>query len=234
MINREMLSAHYARGRGLEIGAYHSPFPIFRNQATVIYLDKRPHVELLEMKKQDKNIHPSAIIPFNELVDDGQTLSTISDSRYDFIISSHQLEHCASPLNALENQMRVLKPGGVGIYALPTRDNPIDKNRPVTSLNHIVDNYYLYNTYCDIESLENELEVHYLEYLRNVDHITGDEANQITRERIKSNADIHFHVFSQEVLIGMIAWTQECLKYSFHVELFNHVGQENFFVLRRI
>jgi SAM-dependent methyltransferase len=50
---------------------------------------------------------------------DGQFLATVPDSSVDFIHSSHSLEHMVSVAEALANWLRVLKPGGHLVIAVP-------------------------------------------------------------------------------------------------------------------
>lgn len=53
---------------------------------------------------------------------DAQYLAGIPDSKYDFVYSSHTLEHLPEAETALQNWWRVLKPGGYLILFLPHRD----------------------------------------------------------------------------------------------------------------
>ncbi len=50
---------------------------------------------------------------------DAQYLEIIQDSQFDFVYSSHTLEHMVSPRIALKNWWRVIKPGGYLILYLP-------------------------------------------------------------------------------------------------------------------
>jgi SAM-dependent methyltransferase len=50
---------------------------------------------------------------------DAQTLPEIADESFDFIHSSHCLEHCYDPTIALTNWLRVLKSGGYLIACFP-------------------------------------------------------------------------------------------------------------------
>lgn len=53
---------------------------------------------------------------------DAQELATVEDSEYDFVYSSHTLEHMVDPAVALRNWWRVLRPGGFLILYVPHRD----------------------------------------------------------------------------------------------------------------
>lgn len=50
---------------------------------------------------------------------DAQTLPEIPDDKFDFISSSHCLEHMRDPLEALTNWLRVIKPGGYIVITVP-------------------------------------------------------------------------------------------------------------------
>jgi SAM-dependent methyltransferase len=53
---------------------------------------------------------------------DAQRLDRIDDESFDFVYSSHTLEHVADPSEALRNWYRVVKPGGHLILFVPDRD----------------------------------------------------------------------------------------------------------------
>jgi hypothetical protein len=53
---------------------------------------------------------------------DAQYLSNVRDGSFDFVYSSHCLEHMVDPQVALNNWMRVLKVGGYGLVAVPDED----------------------------------------------------------------------------------------------------------------
>lgn len=57
-----------------------------------------------------------------DLTGDGTTLAGISDGMYDFVHSSHCLEHLADPVLALHNWLRVTKPGGHVIVVVPDEE----------------------------------------------------------------------------------------------------------------
>jgi SAM-dependent methyltransferase len=53
---------------------------------------------------------------------DAQYLATIPDSSFNFVHSSHCLEHMVDPKIAMQNWLRVLKPGGHLIVTIPDED----------------------------------------------------------------------------------------------------------------
>lgn len=53
---------------------------------------------------------------------DAQYLETVEDNTFDFVHSSHCLEHMVDPKIALEHWLRVLKPGGHLVITIPDED----------------------------------------------------------------------------------------------------------------
>ena len=53
---------------------------------------------------------------------DAQFMNGILDNSFDFVFSSHCLEHLNDPLEGLRNWVRVTRPGGYVVFALPEED----------------------------------------------------------------------------------------------------------------
>ncbi|HWT28289.1 MAG TPA: class I SAM-dependent methyltransferase [Methylophilaceae bacterium] len=53
---------------------------------------------------------------------DAQLLASVADEAFDFVHSSHCLEHMRDPREALQHWLRVLKPGGHLIVTVPDED----------------------------------------------------------------------------------------------------------------
>lgn len=53
---------------------------------------------------------------------DAQYMQTEADNSYDFVHSSHCLEHMQDPFQALENWVRICKPGGHLVLVVPDED----------------------------------------------------------------------------------------------------------------
>src|SRR5829696_5005639 len=68
-------------------------------------------------------------------------LNVIADATYDFLLSSHSLEHTANPVKALREWMRVIKPNGKLVLILPNKEYTFDHKRQYTSFAHLLDDY---------------------------------------------------------------------------------------------
>jgi len=53
---------------------------------------------------------------------DAQYLESVVDETLDFVVSSHCLEHLVDPYESLRNWIRVVKPGGYLVFAIPDED----------------------------------------------------------------------------------------------------------------
>src|ERR1035437_5071121 len=63
---------------------------------------------------------------------DGSDLSVIPDATYDFVLSSHNLEHFANPVRGIKEWQRVTKRGGSLILVLPHYKYTFDHRRVPT------------------------------------------------------------------------------------------------------
>ncbi len=135
--------------------------------------------------------------PGLQFIHDATDLTSIPDSTYDFLLSSHVLEHVANPLGALQEFNRVLKPGGSILLLVPNRVHTFDHRRPVTSFEHLQEDFAADRGEDDLTHVEEMLALH--------DLTMGPPAGTPAefRERTLRNAEnrcMHHHVFSLDVL----------------------------------
>lgn len=128
----------------------------------------------------------------NNFITEGATLEGIEDASYDFVLSSHNLEHIANPIKALQNWKRVLKPQGFLLLSLPDKTRTFDYLRPVTTLDHLREDYARDTTEHDMTHVE--------ELVTLWDYKKFPIANSIAehRERYRDNYHqrlVHHHVF---------------------------------------
>lgn len=64
----------------------------------------------------------TSIRPWDMPDGDAQLMESVKDSTYDFLVSSHCLEHLIDPYIALQNWIRIVKPGGHLIFTIPEED----------------------------------------------------------------------------------------------------------------
>ena len=129
---------------------------------------------------------------------DGTDLNKIKDSTYDFLLSSHNLEHIANPLKAIAEWRRVLKPGGFILLVLPDKNYTFDRKRDYTTFEHLVSDLKAGMGEDDLTHLPEILRLHDFA----LDPRAGNDLKAF-KERGEHNLQeraLHHHVFSQEVL----------------------------------
>lgn len=217
---RNEIAKQFIKGRGLEIGAFHNPWPIPPG-AQVVYCDQNCADWVI--KKYNWKGDPSRVVR-PDFIDNAQDLYDVPDNTFDFVIGSHVLEHCISPLTALTNHARVLKQGGVIIHAIPERTQTFDSSRSNATLECLIRD--------DIDSGYDNMMNHYADYFRHVDKIPENELEQRCKSAYYAKEDVHFHAWDQHVMRVMIDYA--CHKNNLHLELFKFVGHEVFVVMRKL
>lgn len=99
MNNYNFISKYFV-GKGVDIGG--KPDPL------AMYVDIFPLMENVKVWDLDDG--------------DAQFMESVKDNTYDFVCSSHCLEHLQNPEEGLANWIRVVKPGGYVIITVPDED----------------------------------------------------------------------------------------------------------------
>jgi SAM-dependent methyltransferase len=132
---------------------------------------------------------------------EGADLAMVPAGRYDFVLSSHMIEHTANPLRALAGWGRLLRPGGALILVAPHRDGTFDHRRPVTTLAHLVADFEHGTGEDDLTHLAEVLDLH------DVSRDPGVADAAAFRERASRNAEIrslHHHVFDTRLAVAAV------------------------------
>lgn len=146
--------------------------------------------------------HPQRA-PGRQYVLEATDLAAIAPSSYDFVLSSHSLEHIANPLRAVREWTRVLRADGSLVLVVPHKDFTFDHRRPVTTFAHLVDDFEAGRGEDDTTHVEEILSLHDL----GRDPAAGD-ANAF-RERSLRNVEnrcLHHHVFDAELVTRVTEW----------------------------
>jgi SAM-dependent methyltransferase len=139
--------------------------------------------------------------PGRQYVAEATDLSAIPSEFYDFLLSSHTIEHTGNPIKALREWIRVVKPGGLFVIIVPHRDGTFDHRRPTTSLAHLIEDFERGTTEADLTHLEEILSLHDLSR----DPEAGDiEAFAARGRRNFENRCLHHHVFDTRSAVDMI------------------------------
>ncbi|ORB05988.1 hypothetical protein BST30_12110 [Mycobacterium mantenii] len=138
-----------------------------------------------------------------QFITDATDLHGIDAARYDFALSSNCLEHIANPIKALLEWNRVLKAGGGLILVVPNKEHNFDHRRPVTTFEHLVDDFTRRVGEDDLTHLAEILALHDLR--------RDPPAGGLKHFRHRSlknfqNRTLHHHVFD----VGLIEETLDC------------------------
>lgn len=150
--------------------------------------------------KYDSN-HP----PGRQFISEATDLHEIPSGQYDFILSSHVIEHIANPVKALLEWIRVLKNDGVLIIILPDKDGAFDHKRKITPLEHMIEDFNNERGENDLTHLDEILELH--------DLSRDPQAGTFEEFKVRSlknfeNRCLHHHVFNLYSAVGLIDYVQ--------------------------
>lgn len=124
-------------------------------------------------------------------------LSGIANASYDFVLSSHCLEHTANPLGALREWRRVVRPGGHLVLLLPNPTGTFDHRRPITTIDHLKADAAARTGEGDLTHLDEILSLHDLDR----DPKAGSAAEFRARSlRNRENRCLHHHVFDSALM----------------------------------
>lgn len=219
LFNRYSLAFLYLKREGIEIGALHNPL-FAPPWARVSYVDR---MTVAALREQYPELRDEKLVAV-DIVDDGERLETIADCSQDFVIANHFVEHCENPLLALENMLRVLRPGGVVFLALPDMRYSFDRDRQATTLEHLLRDYH--------EGPHGSRRGHFEEWVRLVDKIADDAAAGQQVERLLAQGySIHFHAWTQREMVELLLYLQSL--HPFDIELMVRNRGEILFIIRK-
>ena len=134
----------------------------------------------------------------NVIVADVTDMKQIKNEKYDFCISSNNLEHVANPLKAVEECLRVIKSKGLLLLLVPYKEKCFDHAREYDTFEHILDDYNKGIKEDDISHLDEILKKHDFsmdEGCKSVDEFMKRANNNY------ENRCLHHHVFDEGLLI---------------------------------
>lgn len=202
---------YYCLGRGLEIGPGEHPLPLQGRELT--YYD---------MKGAGGTVFGRRTIAGFPVVEGHAEFLSQDFPRghFDFLASSHVLEHCKRPISTLGHWASVVRAGGFLWLAVPLKDECFDRDRFPVELAHLIADDAQFNA-----------EPHYREYFnRGIDKLTGVALEEKVQWALNTDANIHFHAFNEK------SWSElfcHCWKLGwFTVAEVRRNGHEMIYVLK--
>jgi SAM-dependent methyltransferase len=207
----------YLTGHGIEIGALHNPMPVSAD-ARVRYVD---NLSLEEQRRHYPELSGYPLVP-PDIVADADRLTMVADGSEDFLIANHVIEHLPDPIGAFKEWYRVLRPGGVLFLAVPDKRVTFDKDRPRTTLAHLIADHADRGAASRIGHCE--------EYSRLVHHKQGDEIAKDVADLLARNYSIHFHVWIPDDMAELLGYLTAVLDLRWKVREFIDSGGTDEFI----
>lgn len=129
----ERVACRHMNGSGLEVAAADRPLRL-GSRARVTYVDNHWAASL-------PLVHPDVdarkLAPVG-LLDDCERLAQVPNGSQDFVAANRFLTHCADPLGAVENFVRVLRAGGSLLLAVADRRFTPDCRKIAPTVDHLL------------------------------------------------------------------------------------------------
>jgi predicted SAM-dependent methyltransferase len=137
---------------------------------------------------------------------DASNLYFADSNEYDFVCSSHLLEHLMNPIKAIEEWKRVIKPQGIIYCAVPDKRFTFDHKRKRTTMQHILKDFY-----SDVSPRD---ETHIQEALFGIDYKLAGMNKRQHKKWVEDYVDAskktgapiyqpHVHVYTKEDVIAL-------------------------------
>lgn len=130
--------------------------------------------------------------PGRQFIAEATGLHFLPAQAYDFVLSSHVLEHIANPILALKQWGDLLRNEGLLVLLLPDKHKTFDHRRPTTALDHLIEDYENHITEGDLTHLPEILSLHDLS--RDPEAGDFDTFKARAMDNI-NNRCLHHHVF---------------------------------------
>jgi len=136
-----------------------------------------------------------------QFIKDAVNLEGIENEKYDFILSCHSIEHIANPIKAIQEWKRVLKYDGWLLLIVPHKERTFDRNRDVTKLEHIINDFQISVNEDDTTHSEEVIEKHDIM----MDQGISNKTELIERvKNNKKNRCLHHHAFNTNLVIELV------------------------------
>jgi SAM-dependent methyltransferase len=158
------------------------------------------------------------------IINDAVDISLVENDTYDFVFSSHSLEHIANPLKAIREWLRIVKPGGHIVIVVPEKSHCFDHKRSYSTFSTLLAQYEKNVGEDDLSTLP--------EILLHHDLSLDPPAGNIDQFRLRSldnfnNRCLHHYVYNDDLLIEI------CNYFKSKVVYFETQGINRWFVMQK-
>jgi SAM-dependent methyltransferase len=187
-------------GVGIEVGALSNPLFLPKAEK-VFYADI---VDEATLKSDLENLgffgyNSRKFVSITYFISlNGVSFPDIADNTFDFVVSSHSLEHSSNPICNLVDYIRVVRVGGLVYTRIPNKDFTYDKNRSSTDpqklIQKFVNKQFGFELGEFIEMVSNSLNEVYFDY----------NQEDIYSQYVKQNGHHHIYVYDLNNIIKLI------------------------------
>jgi len=221
-LDRYTVATTYLQGESIEIGALHLPLAV-PPTAHVRYVDRMSAADLRTHYPELSSVNLVEV----DIIDDGEHLTSIAANSQDFVIANHFLEHCQDPIATIKNLLRVVRVGGILYMAVPDKRYTFDRDRQVTSIEHLLRDH--------AEGPAWSKHQHFEEWTRLVNKVTDEaKAQQEIAHLLAIDYSVHYHVWTQIELLELFVTLRHQFALPFDIELSLKHGIEYIIVLRKL
>jgi len=157
-------------------------------------------------------------------------LKGIDDDKYDFLLSSHMIEHTANTIQCINEWLRVIKENGHLVLVIPHKDGTFDHKRPTTTLEHFIEDYKNDVDEYDLTHLDEILKTHDLK----LDPDAGTFEEFKNRSQLNyENRCLHHHTFTARNVVELMDYLRlkimviECIAPSHILVVVQKVKENN-------
>lgn len=218
------LLKHFKNRRGLEIGGPSAIFkeviPIYKQLKALDGCNFSLYTiwegDLIEGNNYTYEVGKKGY----QYIAEASDLKAIPNQKYDLVLSSHCLEHCANPLKTIREWLRVVRTGGYLILVLPDKRFTFDHRRPITRFDHLLEDLKKNVDEDDMTHLSEILHLHDL----SLDLPAGNISEFTRRSKANlANRCLHHHVFDFPLIIQMCRYFKLRIKFKKFISPFHQV-----------
>lgn len=127
----------------------------------------------------------------------------VGDESLDFIIGYHVIEHVFDSSGTLVKSYQKLKPGGQLLLVVPDMERTFDRERPLTTLDHL-----LLDHNAPVRERNRE---HYYEFYRYAFKTNESELEEKVAHEFSRQGDLHVHVWNYQTFGELINYVNNKL-----------------------
>jgi SAM-dependent methyltransferase len=188
---------------GLEIGACNKP-TVPANAGVCRFADFRSAKDMVDLWGLD----PATVCDVDYILARSACISEQIPGKFDYIIACHVIEHVPDPIGYLHGLAKLLNPGGIIMLAVPDKRVTFDLHRPLTTIDHLLMDFY---DKCRYPSIEHIVEFHrYAVAFETGADVPVAESFAFAKSNFESGmADSHCHVWDDATFHSQFAYLSD-------------------------